>query len=226
VDPADATSLSEDEGLPYTLRLGTPHITLRLQGHEIEFVIDTGASGSLALPASKMNLKFVSPPRAGRFSASLTGIKQDYYARLAGSLRIAGIEFIEPTVTSMPDDSCFIGGQILEHFTLIFDTLRQRVHFVPLQSGAIRLPSIRSSGLGFDRAVTPWNVLFVLPDSPAVTRQIHPGDRCVRVNGEPVSAWSPDRYADTVDQTNELHLTFVRDTKEFEVAVPVYVQVP
>ena len=210
----------------YVLRNGTPCVSVELQGQTMVFMIDSGFSGALVLPAEKLGLRFTAPAHAGAPVQMISGRTESRVGRLADGFRLGGLDFIEPTMSTTSPDRYALGALVLDRFAVTFDPARQRVRFLPNQTGRVRLPAVRSTGIAFDRSVNPWNVLFVFSESAGTVRQIRPGDRCLRINGEPVSAWSRDRYENTADQTDVLHLTMAREGDQFEVDVPVYVQVP
>ncbi len=226
LDPTNAPLVSVGTEVPYALREETPYVTLTLQGRPLDFILDTGNGGSLDFPAEQLGLQFVSPPWSGGLTATLAGNRTNRLARLAGTLELGGTEFIEPTVTGMPDNRFYVGGEILEHFTVTFDPLRQRVGFISNLPGPVRLPTRSETDVRFDRAKEPWTVLYVAAANSKLSGQIQLGDQCVRLNGEPVSAWPIERYQAFLQQTNMLHCRFARDGREFDVEVPIYMPVP
>jgi hypothetical protein len=226
LSPTNVVHTDAGYEFPYVLSEDVPYVAINFQERSMEFLLDTGNGASLDLPAEKLGLRLVSQPWSGGISSTLTGNKPARKARQAGTLLFGGVEFIEPTVGSMPDHGFYIGGQILEHFSVTFDPLRQRVEFVPNQPGPVRLPPIYETDVKFDRTARPWRVLYVAANNPELRRQVQIGDRCVRLNGELVSAWTPERFETYRDRTNTLRCTLVRNGKEFEGAVPVFVAVP
>ncbi len=227
--PTNSPHQVHEPALPYELYYGMPCIDLLLQGLPARFVIDSGYEGSLGLTGADRNLDFKSPPRATTLLASIAGVSTNYKARLSRPVALAGTEVVEPIVSGISQNARSVGGELLEKFKVIFDPLRQQVEMIPNQPGPIRQPSVRGVGLSFRKAsdpAEPWTVDFMMDDVPEAVKVIQQGDRCLKINGEPVSAWPWERYSKYLKTADVIHFTFVRGLKEFDVEARVYAVLP
>lgn len=224
--PTNTLNSLNTNTIPFALKEGVPAITLVIQGRDFTFIVDSGNSGSLDFPAEQLGLNFVSQPNDGGGVLSIGGVKANRQGRLAGSVAIGALEFVDPIVTSMPENRFYVGNMILEHFTVTFDPGSKNIEFAPNQFLPVKLPPIRSWGLVFGVASNRWVVEAISQDSPELTRAIHLGDRWTRLNGEPISDWSLTQLGDLLEQTNVIRSSFIRQDKEFDIDLPVFLIVP
>jgi hypothetical protein len=224
--PLEGPPLPEATSLTYTVREGMPHLNVACQDQRMDFVIDTGSGGGFEVPAGRREFEFIYGPRPGSVMVTANGARPSRIGRLAGSIKLAGLEFVEPTVTGMPEALAFLGGQVLENYAITFDPKRSEVQLLPNRTEPVHLPAIRSLGIVFDRATEPWRILQVLDDTPAKGLPIETGDGCVQINGEPLAKWPRERYDREIDRAATMRLRLARGGMEFEVTVPISTLVP
>ena len=87
-------------------------------------------------------------------------------------------------------------------------------------------PSRRSAGVSFTKTPAYWRIAGVVPDSPAATGGVQPGDLVTRINGEPVAKWDLTRYDQLVVTADAIAFTFLNGTAESEKKISIFELVP
>src|SRR5581483_8504069 len=109
------------------------------------------------------------------------------------TLGLGAYSFKNPIV-DQTDQLSSIGGDVLRNFAVTFDQSRNQVTFHRDTKEPIVTPPRRSPGLSFSKTPVYWKVAGVVPGSPADAAGIQVGNLVTRINGEPVSAWSLQRW--------------------------------
>lgn len=211
--------------VPFNNRQKTPLIPIRL-GHEtFVALVDSGSDATLHLNPVGLDPKFVAGPRPGVAVGTLAGDREQQIGRVNETLVIGNYELQQPIV-DLTDELSAIGGGVLQHFTVTFDQERSRVTFYR-DSMAPLLPTPRlHSGLSFNKTPAYWRVAAVIPDSPAARSGVQSGDLVTRINGEPVSQWTFQRYEQLVAAGGEIAFTFLNGHDETEKRIPIFTLVP
>lgn len=203
----------------------TPLIPVQMGTESFNVLIDSGSDGSLSLNPAGLHPRFAHGPRTGALISSLQGDRPQLTGRLSQDVLIGSHTIARPIV-DLTDQLSSIGGEFLRHFAVTFDQRYNQVTFVRDADGAVTMEPRRNPGLSFARSTVYWRVLGVIPDTPAATLAVQPGDLCVRINGEPVAQWTFDRYDALVKSAAMITYTFLRGTKEADREVPVCELVP
>ena len=211
--------------IPFNNENNTPLIPIRMGDTTFIALIDSGSDTALSLNPVGLNPPFACNPRPGPAIATLTGDRPQRMGRLAVPITIGPYPVSNPLV-DLTDDLSSIGGEILKNFTVTFDQKKNQASFHRDTTAPVVLEPRRSSGLGFSRMPAYWRVESVIPDSPAASRSIQPGDLCTKINGDPVAHWDFHRYAALVHDAAEITYTFLNGTREHDVPVPVFDLVP
>jgi hypothetical protein len=212
--------------IPFALEDGTrPIVNVELGDTAFMALIDSGSDLPFTLNATGLNPAFKSGPRSGPVVSTLSGNAPGQIGRLADTLALGTCEIREPRVM-LTDQLSTIGAEILRHYTLTFDQRRGLVIVEAARDAAVKLPSLRSTGLSFARLPAAWRVLQVLADAPEATRQIEPGDTVVGINGEPVNRWNLDRFEKQLRADNSMEFLLHRGERTLLLKVPVFDLVP
>ncbi len=203
----------------------SPLIPIQMGNESFIVLIDSGSDGALTLNPAGLHPKFASGPRVGTLLASLSGDQRQLVGRLGQNILI-GTFVIEQPVTDLTEQLSSIGGELLKNFVLTFDQRRNRVTFAREAEGPVTVEGRRSTGLSFGRSSAYWKVLSVIPDTPTAELKVQAGDVCVRINGEPVEKWNPERYATLLKSAAKVTYTFVTGPNEHDLEVPVFDLVP
>lgn len=204
---------------------GTPLIPIQMGNESFVVLIDSGSDGSLSLNPVGLHPHFAYGPRVGTLISSLQGDRRQLTGRLSQDVLI-GSHTIKTPIVDLTDQLSSIGGEFLRHFVLTFNQRRNQVTFVRDTEDAVVMASRRSTGLSFARSSPYWRVLTVIPDTPTAKLPVQAGDLCVRINGELVAQWGPDRYSALLKSADKITYTVLNGTKETDVEIPVFELVP
>lgn len=211
--------------VPFNNERKTPIIPLRLGDQTFVALVDSGSDATLSLNPAGLDPAYAVTPRHGATIATLGGDREQHIGRLAQNLLI-GDYTVEQPVVDLTDELTSIGGGLLKHFTVTFDQEHSRVTFHRDSHAPVQPQSSRSVGLSFSKTPAYWRVASVIPDSPAATAQIQPGDLVTRIEGQPVDQWEITRYQDLLSSASEVVFTFLNGTRETEVRLKVFDLVP
>lgn len=223
--PVETTPAIRTATIHYDNGHSTPLITVQMGNESFVVLIDSGSDGSLSLNPAGLHPRFSQGPRSGNLAATLAGDRPQLVGRLAQNI-ILGTHAIQEPVVDLTDQLSSLGGDLLRHFTLTFDQRRSLVTLVRDTDGPVQMPARRSTGISFQRLSAYWKILSLIPDSPVNALPLQTGDLCIRINGEPVSAWDYDRYSALLKSATKVTYTFLNAAKEQDHEVTVFDLVP
>jgi predicted aspartyl protease len=191
--------------VPLTFIDNTPYVEARVElpdGRALKgkFLIDTGASTSLALSPGFVEQEAVLASLGKTMAMQARGVGGPTDVRLArvGKLELAGFSLAQPVAALQPKGAGIIsaegtagniGGGVLSRFKVIFDYPKRRMILEP--GPDIDLPfETDMSGLGLVASgadLSQINVTRVLDGSPALEAGVRAGDEIESVNGKPVA---------------------------------------
>ncbi len=222
--PAEAASLP-GHTVHFNNDRRVPLIPVELDGHPLIALIDSGSDGALHLNPAGLNPPFVNGPRPGGTVATLTGDHPLEIGRLEKNLTVGGTTFTQPIV-ELTDELSSLGSGLLKNFRLTFDQTHNQVTFYRADDTAIITPSLRSTGLSFQKMPAYWRVLDVVPGSPAEENGAQAGDLVTRINGEAVAKWDFRRYDELVRTAARIEFTFLTGRAEMPVPIDTFALVP
>jgi len=202
-----------------------PLIPIQLQGRTVYVLIDSGSDGPLNLNPLGLDLHFAQGPRPGATVSTLAGDRTQKIGRLESDATIGSYRLSQPVV-DLTDQLSSLGGGVLRHFTLTFDQRRGTATFYRESTAPLRLPPVRSVGLGFSRTPAYWRVASVIPDSPADGAGVLPGDLVTRINGQAVEKWDLHRYETLLRSAPWVEFTFLHGREETTGRISVGELVP
>lgn len=223
--PAAAQPAPRTATINYDNSKPTPLVTVQMGSESFVVLLDSGSDGGLSLNPTGLHPRFSHGPRSGNLAATLGGDRPQLVGRLAQNIML-GSHVIETPVIDMTDQLSSLGGDLLRHFKLTFDQRRSLVTFVRDTDGPVPMPPRRSTGISFQRLPAYWKVLSLIPDTPVIALPVQAGDLCIRINGEPVSAWDYERYSTLLKTAGKVTYTFLNATKEQNHEVAVFDLVP
>lgn len=223
--PALDSRSARESVVAFNNEQNSPLIPLQMGNESFVVLIDTGSDSGLSLNPVGLHPRFLHGPREGILVASLNHDRHQLVGRLAQDI-LLGSHVVATPVTDLTDQLSSIGGELLRHFTVIFDQPYNRVTFIRDEPGPVVIPPRRSTGLSFLRSPVYWRIASIVPDSPATGRSLQNGDLCVRINGEPVAQWDYERYARLIRTATKITYTFLSGTTEFDQEIPVFELVP
>lgn len=160
-----------------------PWLRVNLAGKTRRILIDSGSNGRISLRRLHGKLEWLAPPLPLFWSATMDGEAHRVAGRVSETIRIANLDFEQPIV-SITDDTELMGVHVLKHFVLTFDPSNQRVRFEPGTESPIRMAPHRGTGAVFRSGPAgSWEVVRVLPGTPAVDVGLRRGDEVVEHDG-------------------------------------------
>jgi hypothetical protein len=165
------------------------------------FVIDSGSSGGLSLPAEvveRESLAAAVPRTLEGIARGVGGEKRNQVAR-AGAFSVGDLRFERPImIFASPGPGRItalgtvgnLGGQLLSRCRVTFDYSRRQVRFEPAANFANPFET-DMAGLALTRADSGFEVRVVNPETPASEAGLQPGDRITSIDGEPATQIAP-----------------------------------
>jgi hypothetical protein len=170
-----------------------PLVQLKVQGAELWGAIDAGALGGLYLPRRVLeDLRLDRSRRVesrGAVSGGLFGLGLPSLAARPRTVALGSLQLRDLPVESTESEFALIGAEFLRHFRVAVDYPRRRVVLEPVD---VPWPhDVESFGLGLARdGGTRTVVTGVWADSPADRAGLRPGQRVLRVDGQPADSLS------------------------------------
>jgi C-terminal processing protease CtpA/Prc len=157
--------------------------------------------------------------------STLAGDRPSKVGRLSGVVRIGSFDIPQPVV-EVTDELSSLGGGILSKFTITFDQEHDEAFFQCDAADALRVGSLKGTGLSFRKTPVYWKVVGVVPGSPAARAGVRKGDLVSRINGQVASGWDPARYDQLIAAAAHVDYTFIEGTQEKTRAIAVSALVP
>jgi len=165
------------EVLVMTVQSKTPRVTLGVAGRPLDVLIDTGNDqGLIVTEAAGSELPFVDPPSLGPLLTTVSGTVRVRVGRLDGDVAIGGHRVARPVVSLMPCNAPMLGAELLSHFRVSLDGPSRRVRFERQPRRPVTVDSRFTDGLGLRRVPSGWEVVDVIPGSPADRAGLSVGD--------------------------------------------------
>ncbi|HWA09370.1 MAG TPA: aspartyl protease family protein [Opitutaceae bacterium] len=225
LNPTTPAPLLPGSTIPFNNESKTPLIPIRIGDTTFIALIDSGSTAALSLNPVGLQPTYASGPRPGPIVSTLSGDHASQVGRLTDTLSIGSYSLPRPVV-EVTDELSSIGGEVLKNFTVTFDQERSTVTFYRETTAPIAFAPHRSVGLSFSKTPAYWRVAGVVPDSPAATAHLQPGDLVTRINGEPVAQWDLRRFEQLVDTARTITFTFLNGTQEHDTPLNVFDLVP
>ncbi|MEZ5966241.1 MAG: aspartyl protease family protein [Planctomycetota bacterium] len=171
------------EVLVMTVQSKTPRVTLSVAGRPMEVLIDTGNDQGLILTEEQgAGLPYVDAPSVGPLLSTVSGMVRVRLARLDADVAIGGHRVRRPVVSLMQCGGPMLGAELLSHFRVSLDGRGRRVRFERAQERPVTVDSRITDGLGLRRASQGWDVVDVIPDSPADREGVRMGDHVRQID--------------------------------------------
>lgn len=203
-----------------------PFISVKVQGRDLEVMIDTGATDRLHLPPSSVDsLTWKTAPRPGLLIAAAGKIEREQIGRLSGDLELGQLRQPEPVV-DVSDGEPSIGVGLLHSFCLVFDEQGDKLRLCSALPGLVPSPGERTVGLSLIADSAGWRVVSIIPNSPAEEAAIVDGDLVTKIEGEPARSWTRDQIQDWIETHEFLALRLSGATGERDANLRVWSLVP
>jgi hypothetical protein len=213
--PGPGTTVAFDDGRK------TPLVPVKLGDRTLVALIDSGSDMTFSINPVGLEPRFAFGPVDGATVATIAGDRVQQIGRLAQTITVAGVPFVEPIV-DLSDELSAIGAGALKHFSVTFDQRNDRVTFFREENEPILMAPRRSAGLSFNKTAAYWRVAGVVARSPAETAGVQLGDLVTKIDGEPVARWDLRRYEQLVAGAREITFSFLQGTSEIERRIAVF----
>ena len=202
-----------------------PLIPIRLGDREFAALIDSGSAEAIDINPAGLSPSFEFGPVVGPKVSTLAGDRPSKVGRLSGVVRIGSFDVPQP-IAEVTDELSSLGGGILSHFTVTFDQEHNEAFFQCDAADALRVPSLKGTGLSFRKTPVYWKVVGVVPGSPAAAAGVREGDLVSRINGQPANGWDPARYDHLIAGSAPVDYTFIEGTQEKTLSIGISSLVP
>ena len=206
-----------------------PAIATRVAGRPRLTEIDSGSGFFLELPTAEDALPFAEPPVVTDHMLTIGGRAVARTARLRATMTIGTHVIENPTVMTtdparMGHAIARIGGPLLAHFVVTFDTANGRARFASGER-TITAPPVKTLGVEFVRRQGAWQIMDFVPPSAGPALGLAVGDRVVTVDGKPSAAIDANDLT-AAPYERDVRFVFARGQERLAVTVPVTVLVP
>ncbi|HEU4333696.1 MAG TPA: serine hydrolase [Candidatus Eisenbacteria bacterium] len=131
IEPKELPPVNGADVIAYTDEDGIPSIDISVDSLRMSAHVDAGSMGGFILPERLLeSLPLAAEPEVIGRARTVSNTFEIKGAPLRGTLRIGGIEFVDPKLEFqpiMPDAN--VGSRILKDFRVSFDTRNKRVRF-------------------------------------------------------------------------------------------------
>jgi len=184
--------------LPFKSDGAHSYVKATIDGASGYFLLDTGNAGGLDLndPFVREHhlftaggLPYVSPGGVGGTIAETVAVAKSFrFAGITFHNMPLGIIHTKAGIFATRGIAGNIGARVLSRFTVVFDYRAGTVTFIPGPKPTARFRTDRT-GLSLDqRGPDAFEVLAVVPHSPAAQAGMRAGDRIVAIDGKKVSS--------------------------------------
>jgi predicted aspartyl protease len=203
-----------------------PFVTARLQGRNLDLMIDTGSNrGLLVTPEMAEPLTWKAEPRPGPLVSVIGQTAREYVGRAGGELHVEQVTQIEPIV-AISDGEPSLGVEFLQRFCVVFDQAHDKMWLCAAGDDPVPSPAEHSLGLSLIQDGAGWRVAATIPGSPAEGVGIVSGDIVTRIEGKPATRWSRDQIDQWTDGHSQVALSIRHDRSSRDITLPVWALVP
>jgi hypothetical protein len=203
-----------------------PFVHAELQGKSFEVMVDTGANDRLHLrPFEVAGLSWKAEPRPGFLLAAVGDLGREQVGRLSGTLELGQLRQDDPVV-GISDGPDSIGTGLLRSFCLVFHEAEDKLWMCSIEDGPMPSPPERSVGLSMIADTTGWRIVGIIPNSPAETAAMMPGELVTQIEGQPAHNWTRDQIQNWIDTHGTLALRLSAKSGERDISLPVWSLVP
>jgi len=196
-----------------------PWVDLEVGRRRRTVLLDSGSGGLLSLKRTTTD-EWAVPPREVGTAMGIQGLEYRRVGRMAGPMRLFGLEFDRPAVQAVSRGSDLIGTRYLKHFVLTFDQRHGRVRVRPANVELERSKVVEGTGVLTEPRPDGLLVRALTPGSPAVAAGIQVGDLIQTVSGTRFDRWPAGGFERLRDGDRTFHrYQLIRGGRESVVEV-------
>ncbi len=199
-----------------------PYLDTDIAGRRHRLLIDSGSSGSISLRRPE-KLPWLYPPLPVSVAQGMEELRYYDIGRVDAEIEIAGVKVQQPFVSTGATTE-LLGTDVMRRFAWTFDQRSRRVRIRADSAEPLHFPSKRGTGAVFIPSPEGYEIVRVLPDTPAERAELRPGDVVVAANGTQVLGQGCERWNEVYREKTTMSL--LRDGEIFDVQVDVIDLVP
>lgn len=177
-------------------------------------LLDTGSQGAV-------DDDWVEQSNALRSIVGGVGIGQTFETRMGRFTKVRIGCFDISDVPGASGGVALVGGEVLRHFTLIFDWPRGDLILEPGAGFAHSLADSGIAGLSFRREDALVRIDHVSPGTPAAGAGFKAGDILERLDGTPASAFGFDQLGQIFRRARSYRLDILRDGRRHTITLAI-----
>ena len=199
-----------------------PYLEVSIAGHDHRLLVDSGASGSISIHENR-EFSWVSPLVPASVGQGMTKLFFSDIGRLDATVEIAGVGIRQPLVRIVADTE-LIGSKIMRPFAWTFDQKSRRLRITPASPEPLLMSPKRGTGAIVIPHEAGYEVVKVLPNTPAEREGLLIGDIIVAADGvrileQDCGRWDEQYLAETM-------LTVLRDSEVIDHTIEIIDIVP
>lgn len=187
-----------------------PKVRLRIADRDVALLVDTGFTGSLAVPVS--TVPFEGALVHVGVTSSAERMLELQSGRVKGDLVLDGLAFQRPIAEVHPGGEPLLGMEVLHRFTVRLDLAARTAHFLAQETGPVTVPGLRTLGFAFSQVPQGLRVESVMDRSG--TSVLKPGDLLLEWDGQRLSTNGAVRIGDFLASGSDSVPVRVRRGKE------------
>lgn len=215
VEPSGSTLPESGSRLALEGTARRPKVRLAVAGRDVALLVDTGFTGSLAVPPS--TLPYEGPLVQAGVTAAADRHVELQSGRVKGDVVLDGLAFRRPIAEVHPGGEPLLGLAILRRYTVRLDPAAATAHFTARETGPVTFPGLRSLGFAFSQVPQGLRVENVLDRSGGTP--LRPGDLLVDWDGAPLATNGTARIGDFLAAGAESASVRVRRGRETRTEV-------
>lgn len=199
-----------------------PYLDADIAGRKHRLLIDSGSSGSIALK-KREELQWLTPPIPVSVAQGMEELRYYDIGRIDADIEIAGVEISQPLV-KVGANTELIGTDVMRRFAWTFDQKSRRIRIRPDSLESLRLPPKRGTGAVLVPSHEGYEIVRVLPGTPAERANLQLGDIVVAVDGTRVLEQDCGRWNE--EYREKATLSLLRNGEVLDLQIEVIDIVP
>jgi hypothetical protein len=210
-----------------------PSIVLRIAGVDTITEIDSGSGFFMEIAQHVGDkLAVLAPPVVAGHAMGIAGLAPQRAVKLDGDVKL-GVQTVHHPLIYLGEDPSLdtdqiarIGGPLLAHFAVTFDQRTRAVRFTRADQTPLDPGPLKSLGLELVKRGAGWQIIDLIPNTPAAALDVRRGDVLVSVEGKPTVDLDAGDWERTYNTISPLHIGIARGTTHLDVVIPVAILVP
>jgi predicted aspartyl protease len=219
MEPAGSQLPSEGVRLALEGAPRRPSVRIQVAGRPLALLLDTGYTGSIAVPPS--SVPFSGPLARINVSAAADRMVENLAGRVDGDFTLHHLTFQRPIADLHPNGEGMLGLEALRRFVVRIDPVARAAHFIARETGPVTTPGIRSLGFAFSAVKEGLRVESVLGRDPGGS-PLRRGDVIVSLAGQPAVTNGTARVAEILGSAGDsVDVVLLRGRETRKARLPI-----